>query len=110
MHMQRALGLLAVLVLATCALSVNVVAPPAVGPTLDALRGLPIHEFFDASNGEILLRDPEAVTRMGLAADFDIRNDQLTPGSREYVAESCDLAREIRERLIDEYIARKLAR
>lgn len=67
MHMQRAHGLLAVLVLATCALSVNVVTPPGVDATLDALRSHPIHDFLDASCGEVLLRDPKAVARMGLA-------------------------------------------
>ena len=91
MRAEPAVGALAIIVLAA---SVTVL-PSGAEPALDPLRGLPIHEFFDASYRLILLRDPEAITAMGLAAELGVSSDRLTPVSREYVAETYDLYRGI---------------
>jgi uncharacterized protein (DUF885 family) len=62
---------------------------PADPRTLDeviaSLEVLPFHEFLDASYKEILLRNPEAVTSLGLAETFGVRNDQLTDVSPGYI-------------------------
>ncbi len=95
MRLEIALGVLVLIVLAAFLPFHQGVGVSESGPALAALRGLPIDDFFDASYREILLRDPEGVTSMGLAEKFGARNDRLTPVSRDYVAETYDLYREI---------------
>ena len=74
----------------------------AQSPTVDAaarLQGLPIAEFFDVSYREILLRDPERVTILGLSEELGVRNDRLTDMTSAYVDETQDLLEEVLEAL-----------
>jgi uncharacterized protein (DUF885 family) len=87
----KAACILAVIVLT----SFVTVVPAWPDAALDTLRGLPIRRFFDASYRLILLRDPEMVPSMGLAEEFGVQNDLLTPVSRGYVAETYCLYRGI---------------
>jgi uncharacterized protein (DUF885 family)/pimeloyl-ACP methyl ester carboxylesterase len=69
--------------------------PPAVVAIVAQLQGLPLDEFFEESNNQLLLRDPEALTSMGLSESFGLRNDQLTDLSDAYVRETQALERAI---------------
>lgn len=52
------------------------------------LEGLPFDQFLDQSYNQFLLRDPEAITDLGLAAQFGMGNDQLTDISDAYIRET----------------------
>ncbi|MFC2078282.1 DUF885 family protein [Candidatus Bipolaricaulota bacterium] len=60
----------------------------SVDEAIARLEGLPYVEFLDASYRELLLRDPEAVTALGLSELFGVRNDRLTDVSPNYVLET----------------------
>jgi uncharacterized protein (DUF885 family) len=71
---------------------------PAVSPTQPAvpavaadLAGLDIDTFFEASYKKLLLRDPEAITQIGLNKIWGVSNDQLTDISDEYIYETQEL-------------------
>jgi uncharacterized protein (DUF885 family) len=73
----------------------SVVSQTPVAETAASWQGLPIRDFFDASYREILLRDPEQVTGLGLAEEFGVRNDRLTDVSTEYADETTELLEQI---------------
>jgi uncharacterized protein (DUF885 family) len=52
------------------------------------LKGLPIDEFFEESFKQLLLRDPEDITDLGIADDVGLRNDQLANLSDAYIKET----------------------
>ncbi len=62
---------------------------------LAGLQGLPFRQFLDASYEQILLRNPEVVTSLGLSASFRVRNDKLTDVSPEFILETYALERGI---------------
>jgi len=51
---------------------------------IESLRGLDVDTFFEVSYRQLLLRDPERITELGLAKQFGIRQDQLTDLSDAY--------------------------
>ncbi len=61
-------------------LPVTAVPPPATATDIDT--------FFEDSYRSLLLRDPEYVTELGLAAVWGVGNDQLTDISDAYVRET----------------------
>jgi uncharacterized protein (DUF885 family) len=61
---------------------------PAVPGIAADLQGLDIDTFFEASYKKLLLRDPEAITQVGLNKTWGVRNDQLTDISDEYIRET----------------------
>ncbi len=70
-------------------------APPAspapsasVANALASLRGLTIDSFFEASYRQLLRRDPEKITELGIAAKLGLRNDQLTDVSDAYIRDT----------------------
>jgi uncharacterized protein (DUF885 family) len=66
--------------------------PDATGPAVDevmsALKGLPLEDFFAESYKQLLLRNPEGLTTLGLAESFGLRNDQLNNLSDAFVRET----------------------
>jgi uncharacterized protein (DUF885 family) len=55
------------------------------------LKGLPIDEFFEESYKQLLLRDPEYLTELGIAESYGVGNDQLTDISDAYIRETYEL-------------------
>ena len=66
---------------------------------VDDLQGLPIQQFFDESYKLLLLRSPQKVSELGLAAAFGMRNDRLDDLSDQGLQESQALEKAILERL-----------
>jgi uncharacterized protein (DUF885 family) len=66
-------------------------SPPSLTAVATGLKGLPIDEFFDQSYGQLLLRDPEYLTSVGLSESFGLRDDQLRDLSDAYIRETQDL-------------------
>ncbi|MGD2128758.1 MAG: DUF885 family protein, partial [Lysobacterales bacterium] len=64
---------------------------------LDGLRDLPFDKFVDASYKQILLRNPEMVTSLGLSRVLGIRDDRLDDICNSYVADTYRLKAGIRE-------------
>ena len=64
---------------------------------LTALRGLQFDEFVDASYKQILLRNPEMVTSMGLSQMLGIRDNQLDNICYAYIDETYELKAGIQE-------------
>ena len=68
--------------------------PPAptlagsVDTIIASLRGLDIDKFFEVSYRQLLLRDPERITELGLAKQFGIREDQLADLSDAYLRDT----------------------
>ena len=52
------------------------------------LQALDIDTFFEASYKKLLLRDPEALTQVGLNKTWEVNNDQLTDISDETIRET----------------------
>jgi uncharacterized protein (DUF885 family) len=77
--------------------------PTASGPSVDeavaALKGLPLDEFFAESYKQLLLRNPEGLTTLGMAEAFGLRNDRLNNLSDAYIRETQALQRAILEQL-----------
>ncbi|MGC1120348.1 MAG: DUF885 domain-containing protein [Candidatus Methanofastidiosia archaeon] len=73
------------------------------------LKGLPIDRFFEESYNQLLLRNPEHLTELGIAGDFGLRNDQLMNISDEYVKETQKLQEGILE-ILREYDISALTR
>jgi uncharacterized protein (DUF885 family) len=69
----------------------------SVNDILAGLKGLPIDRFFEESYNQLLLRNPEHLTELGIAGDFGLRNDQLTNISDDYVKETQKLQEGILE-------------
>jgi len=53
-----------------------------------SLQGLPLDAFFEESFKQLMLRDPELVTELGLADKFGVRNDRLNNLSEEYLLDT----------------------
>ena len=79
-----------------------------VDSALTRLEGLPLNAFFEESFRELLLRDPELMTRYGLSAYYEVRDDRLTDVSPEYTAATHALERGILD-LLRTYDATQLA-
>jgi uncharacterized protein (DUF885 family) len=73
--------------------------PPLLDPQLAAdypqaaaiaqeLQGLPFADFLDQSYARLLLRDPEAITELGLDAVYGTTGDRLTDISDGYIRET----------------------
>lgn len=58
---------------------------------VETLRGAELDDFLDASYAQLLRRDPELVTRLGLTEAFGMGNDQLTDISDRYLRETQQL-------------------
>jgi len=80
-------------------MSLSVFAQDATPSVAERLTGLPFLEFLDASYRELLLRDPEKVTVLGLAKDLGVRNDRLTDVTETYIEETQALVEVILELL-----------
>jgi len=82
-------------------------SPPSSEPTssadiIDSLKGLSIDEFFEESYKQLLLRNPEYLTELGIAELYGVGNDQLTNISDSYIRETYELQAAILE-LLREY-------
>lgn len=66
--------------------------PPVTVPPIDQivadLPGLSFGEFLDASYALLLMRNPEALTALGVADRFGLRNDQLNDLSDPYLRQT----------------------
>ncbi len=60
----------------------------SVADIITDLKGLPIDEFFEESFMQLLLRDPQDITDLGIADEVGLRNDQLTNFSDAYIRET----------------------
>ncbi|MBU6998197.1 MAG: DUF885 domain-containing protein [Theionarchaea archaeon] len=60
----------------------------SVEDTLKGLEGLPMDQFLEESYNQLLLRNPEHLTELGIAGDFGLRDNQLTDISDNYVKET----------------------
>ncbi|MBU7014995.1 MAG: DUF885 domain-containing protein [Theionarchaea archaeon] len=69
----------------------------SVQDILAELEGLPIDKFFEESYNQLLLRNPEHLTELGIAENFGLRNDQLTNISDKYTQETQKLQEGILE-------------
>jgi uncharacterized protein (DUF885 family) len=74
-------------------------AESSVTDIVTSLEGLAIDEFFERSYEQLLLRDPEELTALGLAESFGLRNDRLTDLSETYVRETQELEAAILDQL-----------
>jgi uncharacterized protein (DUF885 family) len=64
-------------------------APQLSVPEIAAsLEGLPLDEFFEESYKQLLLRKPEALTQLGIAEAYGLRNDRLNDLSDAYLRET----------------------
>ena len=61
------------------------------GSSSASLEGLSIEDFFGESYKQLLLRDPEYLTAIGLSQDFGLRNDRLRDLSDAYIRETQEL-------------------
>lgn len=87
-------------------------APPessSVDDVLATLEGLPINEFFEESYKQLLLRNPEYLTELGIAELYGVGNDQLTNISDVYIRETYELQKGILQ-LLREYDRYQLTR
>lgn len=66
-------------------------AAPSVDEIVAQLEGLDFDAFLEASYTQLLLRDPELVTELGLAEKLGVGNDRLTDISDDYVRETQQL-------------------
>ena len=64
---------------------------PGVEVVAASLAGLPFEEFVDTSFDALLLRSPQMVTELGLAARYGLRNDRLDDRSDAFVRETMAL-------------------
>jgi len=69
---------------------------PRTGAEIAAeLEGLTLEEFFEESYKQLILRNPQTVTALGLAEDYGMRNDRLDDLSTEYILETQTLEQAI---------------
>lgn len=97
-EIRKLVVLLFVLVLASgcrCGPASTSTSQMAAGPSVDEivsqLEDLDFDAFLEASYTQLLLRDPELVTELGVADDLGVGNDQLTDISDAYVRETQQL-------------------
>jgi len=88
MRIRRPRNVLSFLLLMFVLCLSTVCAGMPVDEAIARLEGLSYVEFLDASYRELLLRDPEAVTALGLSERFGVRNDRLTDVTPAYVRET----------------------
>lgn len=74
-------------------------SPPSSAEALATLDGLDFDAFVDASFRALLIRDPEAVSELGLAEQLGVDHSQLTDISAEYEDETQALVAGILTRL-----------
>jgi len=67
--------------------------------SLDSLDGLDFDAFLEASYEILLLRSPQQLTSLGVAADYGLRNDTLDDLSPDFLAETQGLESGILDRL-----------
>jgi uncharacterized protein (DUF885 family) len=68
-----------------------VVEPQSIDDIVANLKGLPIDVFFEESYKQLLLRDPEELTALGLAEEYRVGNDKLANISDTYIKETQQL-------------------
>ncbi len=73
--------------------------PPDLAEVQSHLEGLSWDDFVETSYRLYVLRFPETVTRMGMAAEFGVRNDRLNDYSDAYVRETMAIESDILLRL-----------
>jgi uncharacterized protein (DUF885 family) len=66
-------------------------SPSSTADVIADLEGVPIDAFFEKSYNQLLMRDPEYVTELGIAESLGMGNDQLTDISDAYVRETYEL-------------------
>jgi uncharacterized protein (DUF885 family) len=66
-------------------------ADMSIGEILTSLQGLSLDDFFEESYRQLLLRDPEKLTVLGIAESFGLRNDRLNDISDAYIRETQEL-------------------
>ncbi len=76
--------------------------PKDTSTDIISLEGLPIDEFFEESYNQLLLRNPEYLTELGIADFYGVGNDQLTNISDAYIRETQELVTTILQ-LLREY-------
>lgn len=70
-------------------------APEESPSHLSDLEHLSIDEFFEESYKQLLLRNPEQITALGLSESFGLRDDALNNLSEEYTRETQQLQKHI---------------
>jgi uncharacterized protein (DUF885 family) len=63
----------------------------SVASVIAGLEGLPLDEFFEESYRQLLLRNPERLTELGLAESYGLRNDRLNDLSDSYIRDTQQL-------------------
>jgi len=74
--------------------------PPETMSVLEELQNLPVGEFFEQSYRQLIRREPELITTLGLAADYELRNDRLNDRSDAFLKETQGLERGILDLLL----------
>jgi uncharacterized protein (DUF885 family)/pimeloyl-ACP methyl ester carboxylesterase len=62
-----------------------------VADIMTGLEGLPIDEFFEESYKQLLLRNPEYLSSIGMAEAYGLRHDRLNDLSDAYIRETQEL-------------------
>jgi uncharacterized protein (DUF885 family) len=94
------LALLAALALVCgCRCQTATISVPSVDQVVAELENLDFDTFLETSYAQLLLRDPELVTELGLSDELGVGNDRLTDISDAYVRETQRLEVAILERL-----------
>ena len=65
--------------------------------TVSDLQDLTLDDFFEESYRQLLLRNPEKLTGLGMARSYGLRNDQLNDLSESYIRETQELETAILE-------------
>ena len=101
--MVRIRGFLALLTVLTlvcgCRCTAGTAATPLVDEMVAELKDLDFDTFLETSSTQLLLRDPELVTELGLSDELGVGNDRLTDISDAYVRETQRLEVAILEQL-----------
>ncbi len=70
-------------------------SPESIDEILASLADLPFNAFLEESFKQLTLRDPEAITEAGVAAELGVRNDRLSDLSEDYLLDTQALQRGI---------------
>ncbi len=98
MNMRRVAALVVVLVVVGGCIA-QPSRPKSPVDILANLEGLSLDEFFEESYKQLLLRDPEYITELGISQEYGLRNDKLTNISDSYLRETQQLQTGILELL-----------
>jgi uncharacterized protein (DUF885 family)/ABC-type dipeptide/oligopeptide/nickel transport system permease component len=79
---------------------VSTPTPVPVADVIASLQGLHIDDFFEESFKQLLLRDPEKMTELGVAEQYGLRNDRLNDLSDAYIRETQQLESAILDLLL----------